>query len=188
MMQQMKDLNTRVEAVKEVAAKAAAQSGGSAQSGDAELEALRQLPLEELGERDYALHNTVKGVFAFLSDRYIMIQLRASMESEATVHGGTEALRAKLAFIEEKVYAGTDGLVTDGVLSKWLNEFDAQKAAQKAKAVMTTYAKASAKVLAFRDRPPGAGKAGDAGKVIGGRGNGKGCKGTGSGRGAQAQT
>ncbi|KAK3236517.1 hypothetical protein CYMTET_53352 [Cymbomonas tetramitiformis] len=114
--------------------------------------------LEELGERNYAPHNTIKGVFSLLNDCYTMIQLRASMESDATVHGGAEALRGKLAFIEEKVYAGTEGLVTDGVLSKWLKEFDAQKA----KAVMTTHAKASAKVLTFRDRPRGAGKGGDA--------------------------
>eukprot|EP00854_Cymbomonas_tetramitiformis_P008530 gene8530-biopygen8654 len=39
-----------------------------------------------------------------------MLQLRASMESDATSHGGAEALRAKLAFIEEKVYAGSHGL------------------------------------------------------------------------------
>eukprot|EP00854_Cymbomonas_tetramitiformis_P020068 gene20068-biopygen20693 len=63
-----------------------------------------------------------------------MIQLRASMGSDATVHGGAEALRAKLAFVEEKVYAGTEGLVTDSVLTKWLKEFDTNKT----KAVMNT--------------------------------------------------
>eukprot|EP00854_Cymbomonas_tetramitiformis_P022341 gene22341-biopygen23069 len=73
-------------------------------------------------------HNTLKGVFALLSNHYSMIQLRASMESDATTHGGAEAVRAKLAFIEEKVYAGTDGLVTDSVLTKWLKEFDTTKA------------------------------------------------------------
>eukprot|EP00854_Cymbomonas_tetramitiformis_P015972 gene15972-biopygen16470 len=50
---------------------------------------------EELGERAYTAHNTFKGGFALLSNRYTMIQLRASIESDATVHGGAEALRAK---------------------------------------------------------------------------------------------
>ncbi|KAK3280995.1 hypothetical protein CYMTET_11190 [Cymbomonas tetramitiformis] len=82
---------------------------------------------EELGKRIYTAHNTFKGVFALLSNQYTMIQLRASMESDATVHGGAEALRAKLAFIEEKAYAGTDKIVTDTVLTKWLKEFDNTK-------------------------------------------------------------
>ncbi|KAK3273536.1 hypothetical protein CYMTET_18226 [Cymbomonas tetramitiformis] len=102
-----------------------------------------------------------------------MLQLRASMESDATSHGGAEALRAKLAFIEEKVYAGSDGLVSDSVLTKWLKEFDTTKA----KAVMNTHAKASAKVSTFRDRQGGKGKGaagGGAGKGEGGRGSGKG--------------
>eukprot|EP00854_Cymbomonas_tetramitiformis_P009885 gene9885-biopygen10105 len=190
LVQQVKDLNKRVEVAEEVAAKAVSQSGETAQSGDAELEALKKLlyvphvaenpfpaqpatletdmpqmydlyndkthatlskrtnssmryeqlvlapalsymhdaiayaeatmdwmqdekdppNFEELGERVYTAHNTFKGVFALLSNRYTMIQLRASMESDATVHGGTEALRAKLAFVEEKVYTGTEGL------------------------------------------------------------------------------
>ncbi|KAK3268593.1 hypothetical protein CYMTET_22912 [Cymbomonas tetramitiformis] len=66
--------------------------------------------VEELGERVYTSHNTFKGVFARLSNRYTMIQLRASMESDATTHVGVDAPRAKPAFIEEKVYAGSDGL------------------------------------------------------------------------------
>ncbi|KAK3239507.1 hypothetical protein CYMTET_50572 [Cymbomonas tetramitiformis] len=67
--------------------------------------------VEDLGEHIYTAHNTLKGVFALLSNRYTMIQLRASMDSNATTHGGADALRAKLAFIEEKAYAGSDGLV-----------------------------------------------------------------------------
>ncbi|KAK3257877.1 hypothetical protein CYMTET_33050 [Cymbomonas tetramitiformis] len=76
---------------------------------------------------------------------------------------------AKLAFIGEKVYAGTDGLVIDSVL-KWLKEFDAHKA----KAVLTMHAKANAKASIFGDRPRGAGKGGDASKGCGGLGNGEG--------------
>ncbi|KAK3280628.1 hypothetical protein CYMTET_11540 [Cymbomonas tetramitiformis] len=249
MMKQMETLTARVEVAEEVAAKAASQDGGSAQSGDAELEALKKLPyvphvegnpfparpatletdmpqmydlyndktydalskrtkpsmryeqlvlvpalsymhdaiafsevtldwcqdekdpptVEELSERIFAAHNTFKGVFSLLNNRYTMLQLRASMESDATSHGGAEALRAKLAFIEEKVYAGSDGLVSDSVLTKWLKEFDTTKA----KAVMNTHAKASAKVSTFRDRQAGKGKG--AGKGEGGRGSGKGA-------------
>ncbi|KAK3249514.1 hypothetical protein CYMTET_41067 [Cymbomonas tetramitiformis] len=191
MMKQMETLAARVEVAEETAAKAVAHAGGSAQSGDAELEALKKLPyvphvegnpfptrpatlesdmpqmydlyndktfdalskrtnssmryeqlvlapalsymhdaiaysettldwcqdekepptVEELSERILVAHNTFKGVFSLLSNRYTMLQLRASMESDATSHGGAEALRAKLAFIEEKVYAGSDGLM-----------------------------------------------------------------------------
>ncbi|KAK3252908.1 hypothetical protein CYMTET_37814 [Cymbomonas tetramitiformis] len=249
MMKQMETLAARVEVAEEAAAKAVSQAGGSAQSGDAELEALKKLPyvphvegnpfparpatletdmpqmydlyndktydalskhtnssmryeqlvlapalsymhdaiafsevtldwcqdekdpptVEELSERVFAAHNTFKGGFSLLNNRYTMLQLRASMESDATSHGGAEALRAKLAFIEEKVYAGSDGLVSDSVLTKWLKEFDTTKA----KAVMNTHAKASAKVSTFRDRQGGKGKG--AGKGEGGRGSGKGA-------------
>ncbi|KAK3257231.1 hypothetical protein CYMTET_33675 [Cymbomonas tetramitiformis] len=234
MMEQMKTLAARVEVAEEAAAKAASQAGGSAQSGDAELEELKKLPymydlyndktydapskrtnssmryehlvlapalsymhdaiafsettldwcqeekdpptVEELSERVYAAHNTFKGVFALLSNRYTMLQLRVSMESDATSHGGAEALWAKLAFIEEKVYAGSDGLVSESMLTKWLKEFDTMKA----KSVMQTHAKASAKVSTFHDRQGGKGKGaagGGAGKGEGGRGSGKGGKG-----------
>ncbi|KAK3239195.1 hypothetical protein CYMTET_50860 [Cymbomonas tetramitiformis] len=135
--------------------------------------------MEELGERIYtSAPNNSKGVFALLSNRYTMIQLRASMGSDAMVPGGAEALRTKLALVEEKVCAGSDGLVTDSVFTKWLKESDNQKA----KAVMSTHAKASAKVSKFCDRQGGKGKGGGAGKGDSGRGNGKGGRGLGSGR------
>ncbi|KAK3243882.1 hypothetical protein CYMTET_46486 [Cymbomonas tetramitiformis] len=66
-----------------------------------------------LGERSYTAHNTRGRFRSSEQNGYTMIQLRGSMESDAAVHGGTEALRAKLTFIKQKVYAGTDGLVTD---------------------------------------------------------------------------
>ncbi|KAK3278968.1 hypothetical protein CYMTET_13127 [Cymbomonas tetramitiformis] len=205
MMLQMKDLSDRVVVVEAASAKAVAQMAAIAQSGDAELEALRKLPyvphlvlapslsflhdavaysestldwlkdtddlpdMEEPAERIFAAHNTAKGVFALLSNRYTMIQLRAGMESDATIHGGADKLRAKLAFIEEKVYVGTEGVVIDSVLTKWLKELDNTKA----KAVMNTHAKASAKTSTFRDRQ-GGGKGEGVGKGEGGRDSGKG--------------
>ncbi|KAK3236738.1 hypothetical protein CYMTET_53137 [Cymbomonas tetramitiformis] len=59
--------------------------------------------LEDLGPRIYAAYDTLRGIFSLLSNRYTILQLRASMESDTTSHGGAEALQAKLAFIEEKV-------------------------------------------------------------------------------------
>ncbi|KAK3271354.1 hypothetical protein CYMTET_20291 [Cymbomonas tetramitiformis] len=38
--------------------------------------------------------------------------------------GGNEALRAKLQFVENKVYQAADGVVADEVLHQWLNDFD----------------------------------------------------------------
>ncbi|KAK3266502.1 hypothetical protein CYMTET_24877 [Cymbomonas tetramitiformis] len=173
-MLQMKDLSDHVVVAEAASVKAVAQMAATAESGDAELEALRKLLylvlapslsylqgtiayaestldwiednddpliLEELAERIFAAHNTVEGVSALLSNRYTMIQLRAGMESDATINGIADALRTNFAFIEEKVYAGTEGLVNDSVLTKWLKEFNATKA----KAVMATLVKASAK-------------------------------------------
>ncbi|KAK3255291.1 hypothetical protein CYMTET_35520 [Cymbomonas tetramitiformis] len=40
---------------------------------------------EESGQRIFAAHDTFKGVFALFSNRYTMIRLRASMESDATL-------------------------------------------------------------------------------------------------------
>ncbi|KAK3253506.1 hypothetical protein CYMTET_37253 [Cymbomonas tetramitiformis] len=67
-------------------------------------------------------------------------ELRASTESDATTHGGADALRAK--FIEE---AKAGMLVIDSVLTKWLKEFDTTKA----KVVMNTHAKATPKFRLF---------------------------------------
>ncbi|KAK3266075.1 hypothetical protein CYMTET_25279 [Cymbomonas tetramitiformis] len=57
------------------------------------LEDKKELPtMEELGKRIYMAHKTFKGAFALLDNRYTMIQLKASMESDTAVHGGTENL------------------------------------------------------------------------------------------------
>ncbi|KAK3239227.1 hypothetical protein CYMTET_50827 [Cymbomonas tetramitiformis] len=127
---------------------------------------------EVLAERIFAAYNTVKGVFALLSNRYTMLQLGAGMESDATTQGGVDTLRAKLAFMKEKVHAGTEGLVTNSVLTKWLKKFDNTKA----KAVMNTHAKASATTSTFRDRR-GGGKGKGVGKGEGGRDSDKGGEG-----------
>ncbi|KAK3247725.1 hypothetical protein CYMTET_42785 [Cymbomonas tetramitiformis] len=58
---------------------------------------------QEIEQRVYATHNTVEGAFTLLANRYSIIQLRASLDGDASAHGGTEALRARLAFLEEKI-------------------------------------------------------------------------------------
>ncbi|KAK3284622.1 hypothetical protein CYMTET_7725 [Cymbomonas tetramitiformis] len=215
MMEQMKTLAARVEVAEEAAAKAASQAGGSAQSGDAELEELKKLPYVPHVEgnpfptRPATRETDMPQMYDLYNDktydalskrtnssmRYEQLVLAPAPSymhdaiafSETTLDRcqeekdppsveelSAEALRAKLAFIEEKVYAGNHGLVSDSVLTKWLKEFDTTKA----KAVMQTHAKASAKVSTFRDRQGGKGKgtAGSrAGKGEGGRGSGEGA-------------
>ncbi|KAK3248975.1 hypothetical protein CYMTET_41575 [Cymbomonas tetramitiformis] len=89
---------------------------------------------DELYDRLVKAHNTKKGVYSLLCNRYTMLTLRASLDAEG---GGTDAVRAKLAFMEEKVNAGTEGVVGDSVMKKWLDEFDATKS----RAMMTATAK-----------------------------------------------
>ncbi|KAK3233721.1 hypothetical protein CYMTET_56004 [Cymbomonas tetramitiformis] len=189
MMKQMETLAARVEVAEEAAAKAASQAGGSAQSGDAELEALKKLPYVPHVEgnpfpaRPATLETDMPQMYDLYNDKtYDALSKRtnSSMRYEQLVlalalsYMHDAIAFSELAFIEEKVYAGSDGLVSDSVLTKWLKEFDTTKA----KAVMNTHAKASAKVSTFRDRQGGKGKGaagGGAGKGEGGRGSGKGA-------------
>eukprot|EP00854_Cymbomonas_tetramitiformis_P034060 gene34060-biopygen8622 len=69
-----------------------------------------------------------------------MIAYMAMLEGDNEARGGAEVVRAKLAFMEQKIYAGTEGVVADTILTKWLAEFDASKA----KNVMTVTAKQAA--------------------------------------------
>eukprot|EP00854_Cymbomonas_tetramitiformis_P034072 gene34072-biopygen9987 len=96
--------------------------------------------LEELWNRVLRGHNTKKGVYGLLCNRYTMIGYRAMLKGDNEDHGGAEVVRAKLAFMEQKIYAGTEGVVADTILTKWLAEFDASKA----KSVMTVTAKQAA--------------------------------------------
>ncbi|KAK3245308.1 hypothetical protein CYMTET_45115 [Cymbomonas tetramitiformis] len=55
-----------------------------------------------------------------------MLELRGQLEQEpgSSQRGGQEALRAKLQFVEDRVYQAADGVVADEVLQQWLNDFD----------------------------------------------------------------
>eukprot|EP00854_Cymbomonas_tetramitiformis_P020301 gene20301-biopygen20936 len=114
---------------------------------EATVDLLQNLPeaeytpfLDELWNRVLRGHNTKKGVYGLLCNRYTMIGYRAMLEGDNEAHGGAEVVRAKLAFMEQKIYAGTEGVVADTILTKWLAEFDASKA----KSVMTVTAKQAA--------------------------------------------
>ncbi|KAK3268802.1 hypothetical protein CYMTET_22709 [Cymbomonas tetramitiformis] len=73
-------------------------------------------------------HNTKRGVYGMLCNRYAMIGYRALLEGDNQAHGGADAVRAKLAFMQQKIYSSTEGMVADSVLTKWLAEFDSSKA------------------------------------------------------------
>eukprot|EP00854_Cymbomonas_tetramitiformis_P034042 gene34042-biopygen6435 len=61
-------------------------------------------------------------------------------EPGSSQRGGNEALRAKLQFVENKVYQAADGVVADEVLQKWLNDFDKSRG----KALLNSAAKNAA--------------------------------------------
>ncbi|KAK3274603.1 hypothetical protein CYMTET_17217 [Cymbomonas tetramitiformis] len=73
-----------------------------------------------------------------------MLELRAQLELDpsSSHRGGAEALRAKLQFVEDRVYQAADGVVADEVLQQWLNDFD--KSRRKAMLNTTTKQAANA--------------------------------------------
>ncbi|KAK3235189.1 hypothetical protein CYMTET_54590 [Cymbomonas tetramitiformis] len=87
--------------------------------------------IDELYDRMVRAHNTKKGAYSLFCNCYMTLTLRALLDAAG---GGTDAERDKLAFMEKKVNAGTERVVGDSVMMKWLDEFDATKF----RAVMTT--------------------------------------------------
>ncbi|KAK3270342.1 hypothetical protein CYMTET_21263 [Cymbomonas tetramitiformis] len=71
-----------------------------------------------------------------------MLELRGQLEQEpgSSQRGGSDALRAKLQFVEDRVYQAADGVVADEVLQQWLNDFDKNRG----KALLNTTAKNAA--------------------------------------------
>ncbi|KAK3269699.1 hypothetical protein CYMTET_21867 [Cymbomonas tetramitiformis] len=78
----------------------------------------------KIEQRVYEAHNTFMGVFILMAQRYSMLQLRASLDSLASAHGGPEALKAKLAFMEEKVYNNSDGVTNESIFNQWLQKVE----------------------------------------------------------------
>ncbi|KAK3253171.1 hypothetical protein CYMTET_37563 [Cymbomonas tetramitiformis] len=98
--------------------------------------------LDSLQGRLRELTNSIQGVYLLLCNRWTMLELRAQLEMDpSTSHrGGAEALRAKLQFVEDRVYQASDGVRADAVLQQWLNDFDKSKG----KALLNTTAKQTA--------------------------------------------
>eukprot|EP00854_Cymbomonas_tetramitiformis_P003733 gene3733-biopygen3671 len=96
--------------------------------------------LNELWDRLLRARDTKKGVHGMHCNRYTMIGYRAMLEVDNEANGGADAVRAKLAFMEQKIYSSTEGMVAESVLTKCQAEFDSSKA----EAVMTTTAKQAA--------------------------------------------
>ncbi|KAK3265933.1 hypothetical protein CYMTET_25409 [Cymbomonas tetramitiformis] len=85
-----------------------------------------ELSNHEWQKRFHAVTNSVHGVYAMLCNRWTMLELRGQLEQEpgSSQRGGSDALRAKLQFVEDRVYQAADGVVADEVLQQWLNVFD----------------------------------------------------------------
>eukprot|EP00854_Cymbomonas_tetramitiformis_P012978 gene12978-biopygen13373 len=85
-----------------------------------------ELSGQDWRKRFHAVTNSVHGVYAMLCNRWTMLELRGQLEQEpgSSQRGGSDALRAKLQFVEDRVYQTADGVVADEVLQQWLNDID----------------------------------------------------------------
>ncbi|KAK3273085.1 hypothetical protein CYMTET_18657 [Cymbomonas tetramitiformis] len=102
-------------------------------------------------KRFHAVTNSVHGVYAMLCNRWTMLELRKQLEQEprSSQRGGSDALRAKLQFVEDRVYQAADGLVADEVLQQWLNDFDKNRG--KAMLSLTSKSAASSDARVVKD-------------------------------------
>ncbi|KAK3258500.1 hypothetical protein CYMTET_32457 [Cymbomonas tetramitiformis] len=80
-----------------------------------------------------------------------MLELRGQLEQEpgSSQRGGSDALRAKLQFVEDRVYQAADGVVADEVLQQWLNDFDKNRG--RAMLNLTSKNAASAETRVVKD-------------------------------------
>ncbi|KAK3277992.1 hypothetical protein CYMTET_14040 [Cymbomonas tetramitiformis] len=71
-------------------------------------------------KRFHAVTNSVHGVYALLCNRWTMLELRGQLEQVpgSSQRGGSDALRAKLQFVEDRVYQAAEGVVADEVLQQ----------------------------------------------------------------------
>eukprot|EP00854_Cymbomonas_tetramitiformis_P015946 gene15946-biopygen16438 len=105
----------------------------------------------ERQKRFHAVTNSVHGVYAMLCNWWTMLELRGQLEQEpgSSQRGGSDPLRAKVQFVEDKVYHAADGVVADEVLEQWLNDFD--KNCGKAMLSLTSKNAANAETQAVKD-------------------------------------
>ncbi|KAK3276044.1 hypothetical protein CYMTET_15859 [Cymbomonas tetramitiformis] len=104
-----------------------------------------ELSGNEWQKRFHAVTNSVHGVYAMLCNRWTMLELRGQLEQEP----GSDALRAKLQFLEDRVYQAADGVVADEVLQQWLNDFDKNRG--KAMLSLTSKNAANAETRVVKD-------------------------------------
>eukprot|EP00854_Cymbomonas_tetramitiformis_P011471 gene11471-biopygen11778 len=88
---------------------------------------LDDLEKNDLYNRLVCLENSLNGVYTLLCSLFSILQLRASIDGEGVSKTDADSLRAKLKFVEDCVYSGTEGLVTDTLLKEYLAEFDKGK-------------------------------------------------------------
>ncbi|KAK3283104.1 hypothetical protein CYMTET_9182 [Cymbomonas tetramitiformis] len=105
----------------------------------------------EWQKRFHAVTNSVTGVYAMLCNRWTMLELRGQLEQEpgSSQWGGSDALRAKLQFVENRVYQAAGGVVADEVLQQWLNDFDKNRG--KAMLSLTSKNAANAETQVVKD-------------------------------------
>ncbi|KAK3269312.1 hypothetical protein CYMTET_22234 [Cymbomonas tetramitiformis] len=108
----------------------------------------------EWQRRFHAVTNSVHGVYALLCNRWTMLELRGQLEQEpgSSQRGGSDALRAKLQFVEDRVYQAADGVVADEVLQQWLNDFDKNRGKAMLSLTSKNAANAETRVVNPRDR------------------------------------
>ncbi|KAK3281801.1 hypothetical protein CYMTET_10429 [Cymbomonas tetramitiformis] len=109
------------------------------------------LTLREWQKHCHEVTNSVHGVYALLCNRWTMLELRGQLEQEpgSSQRGGSDALRAKLQFVENRVYQAADGVVADEVLQQWLNDFDKNRG--RAMLNLTSKNAASAETRVVKD-------------------------------------
>eukprot|EP00854_Cymbomonas_tetramitiformis_P034030 gene34030-biopygen4820 len=111
---------------------------------------------DDMYDRLVRLENSIHGVYTLLCNRFTVLQLRASLDGEGASKSDADSLRAKLKFVEDCVYQGTEGLVTHSLLKEYLDEFDKGKN----KAVMYANMKHAALVETGNTRGGGRGVGG----------------------------
>ncbi|KAK3251764.1 hypothetical protein CYMTET_38906 [Cymbomonas tetramitiformis] len=82
---------------------------------------------DEAVERLKRVENWIHGVYSLLCNRYTVLQLRAAIDGEGASKADSDSFRAKLKFVEDCVYQGTEDLVIDTLVQEYIDEFEPGK-------------------------------------------------------------
>ncbi|KAK3248871.1 hypothetical protein CYMTET_41677 [Cymbomonas tetramitiformis] len=129
---------------------------------------------DETVERLKRVENSIHGVYSLLCNRITVLQLRASIHGEGASKADSDSLRAKLKFVEDCVYQGTEDLVTDTPLKEYIDEFEGGKNKASLYANMKSAALAETGNTHAGGRGAGKGWREDKQRPTGGKGKGKG--------------